>query len=426
MAAPFVDTAKITVRSGNGGNGVVSFHREKYVASGGPDGGDGGRGGDIILQVDEHMSTLMDFRYKRKYTAGNGMDGAGRRCTGKDGEALTLKIPRGTVLKDAGTGEIIKDMSDHEPFVLCRGGRGGWGNQHFATPTRQVPHFAKAGLPGQTREIILELKLLADVGLVGFPNVGKSTLLSVVSRAQPKIADYHFTTLFPNLGVVYVEEGASFVMADIPGIIEGAAEGAGLGHDFLRHIDRCRLLIHVVDVSGSEGRDPVADFEAINAELGRYSPELASRKMIVAANKVDIVQDRGQLEALRRHVEELGLELYEISAAAHLGTAELVKAAAGHLAQLPPVAVFEPTYVERPPEVDTSGEVSIERYDDTWVVEGPWLQRLIANVNFSDYESRNWFDRILRQSGLFDRLEAMGIQDGDIVSLYDLEFEYQR
>ena len=425
MAAPFVDTAKITVRSGNGGNGVVSFHREKYVAAGGPDGGDGGRGGNVVVTVDDHMSTLMDFRYKRKYTAANGTDGGGKRCTGRNGADLVLRVPRGTIIRDAATQEIIHDMSDDAPFILCKGGRGGWGNQH-ATPTRQVPRFAKAGYPGESREVVLELKLLADVGLVGFPNVGKSTLLSVVSRAQPKIANYHFTTLFPNLGVVYVEEGVSFVMADIPGIIEGAAGGAGLGHDFLRHIDRCRLLIHVVDVSGSEGRDPVEDFEAINAELKQYSPELASRKMIVAANKTDIMADPALLDKLRAHVEGLGLELFEISAAAHQGTRELVKQAARELAQLPPVAVYEPTYVERPPEVDTSGEVSIEKYDDTWVVEAPWLQHLMANVNFGDYESRNWFDRKLRESGLFDKLEAMGIQDGDIVSLYDLEFEYQR
>ena len=426
MAAPFVDTAKITVRSGNGGNGVVSFHREKYVAAGGPDGGDGGRGGNVVVTVDDHMSTLMDFRYKRKYTAANGTDGGGKRCTGRNGADLVLRVPRGTIIRDAATQEIIHDMSDDAPFILCRGGRGGWGNQHFATPTRQVPRFAKAGYPGESREVVLELKLLADVGLVGFPNVGKSTLLSVVSRAQPKIANYHFTTLFPNLGVVYVEEGVSFVMADIPGIIEGAADGAGLGHDFLRHIDRCRLLIHVVDVSGSESRDPVEDFETINAELKQYSPELASRKMIVAANKTDIMADPALLDKFRTHVEGLGLELFEISAAAHQGTRELVKKAAQELAQLPPVAVYEPTYVERPPEVDTSGEVSIEKYDDTWVVEASWLQHLMANVNFGDYESRNWFDRKLRESGLFDRLEAMGIQDGDIVSLYDLEFEYQR
>ena len=426
MAAPFVDTARITVRSGNGGNGVVSFHREKSVAAGGPDGGDGGRGGNVVVTVNDHMSTLMDFRYKRKYVAENGMDGQGKRCTGKDGADLILRVPRGTIIRDAETREIIKDMSDEQPFILCKGGRGGWGNKHFATPTRQVPRFAKAGLPGESRDVVLELKLLADVGLVGFPNVGKSTLLSVVSRAQPKIANYHFTTLFPNLGVVYVEEGVSFVMADIPGIIEGAAEGAGLGHDFLRHIDRCRLLIHVVDVSGSEGRDPVEDFEAINAELEQYSPELASRKMIVAANKVDIMTDPSLLEKLRAHVESKGYELFEISAAAHQGVRELVKRAAQELAQLPAVVVYEPTYVERPPEVDTSGEVNIQQVDETWVVEAPWLQRLIANVNFSDFESRNWFDRMLRQSGLFDKLEQMGIHDGDIVSMYDLEFEYQR
>ena len=427
MAASFVDTARITVRAGNGGNGVVSFHREKYVAAGGPDGGDGGRGGDVILEVNDHLSTLMDFRYKRKYAAGNGMDGQGKRCSGKDGENLVIKVPRGTVVRDAATGEIICDLSTGAPFVLARGGNGGWGNKHFATPTRQVPRFAKAGLPGQERQVILELKLLADVGLVGFPNVGKSTLLSVVSKAQPKIANYHFTTLSPNLGVVYVEEGVSFVLADIPGIIEGAADGAGLGHDFLRHIDRCRLLIHVVDVSGSEGRDPVADFEAIQAELREYSPELASRRMLVAGNKVDIAADRTGLEALRAHAEGLGMPFFELSAAAQQGTRELMYAAARELESLPPITVYEPTYVERPPEVDLSEPMTITREDDgTWIVEGPALQRLMANVNFGDFESRNWFDRMLRQCGLFDRLEEMVIQDVDPVSLYNLEFEYQR
>ena len=422
----FIDKARITVRAGNGGNGVVSFHREKYVANGGPDGGDGGRGGNIVLQVDTHMSTLMDFRYKRKYAATPGCDGQGARKTGRDGEDLVIRVPLGTLVRDAETGEIIKDMSDMEPYILCRGGRGGWGNQHFATPTRQVPRFAKAGLPGESRDVILELKLLADVGLVGFPNVGKSTLLSVVSRAQPKIANYHFTTLFPNLGVVYVEDGVSFVMADIPGIIEGAAEGAGLGHDFLRHVDRCRLLIHVVDVSGCEGRDPVEDFNAIMEELQQYSPELASRRMLVVGNKVDITEDRTGLEALKAHVESMGMPFFEMSAAAHIGTRELMKAAAEELSTLPPVIVYEPEYVPRAPEVDTSGELTIDREDDLWIVEGPWLQQLMANVNFGDYESRNWFDKKLRESGLFDRLEEMGIQDGDTVSLYDLEFEYQR
>ena len=426
MANQFIDTARILVRAGAGGGGAVSFHREKYVAAGGPDGGDGGRGGNIVLTVDPHMSTLMDFRYKRKYVAETGMNGSGKRCTGKDGADLVIKVPRGTVVRDAETKEIICDMSDDKPFVLARGGKGGWGNQHFATPTRQVPRFAKAGLPGVTRDVVLELKLLADVGLVGFPNVGKSTLLSVVSKANPKIANYHFTTLYPNLGVVYVEEGTSFVMADIPGIIEGASEGAGLGHDFLRHIDRCRLLIHVVDVSGCEGRDPVEDFETINRELAEYSPQLASRPMIVAANKTDIAPDRTLADKLKAHVEARGMDFYEISAAAQKGVRELVYAAARALRDLPPITVYEPTYVERPPQVDMSQPLTITREDDVWLVEGPWLERLMANVNFGDYESRNWFDRMLRESGLFERLEEMGIQDGDTVSMYNLEFEYQR
>ena len=426
MAAPFVDTARITVKSGNGGSGAVSFHREKYIAAGGPDGGDGGRGGDVVLEINDHMSTLMDFRYKRKYTADSGMDGQGKRCSGKDGADLVIRVPRGTVVRDAESGEIICDMSQCERFVLARGGNGGWGNKHFATPTRQVPRFAKAGLPGQTRDVVLELKLLADVGLVGFPNVGKSTLLSVVSKAQPKIANYHFTTLFPNLGVVYVDEGVSFVLADIPGIIEGASQGAGLGHDFLRHIDRCRLLIHVVDVSGCEGRDPVEDFKAIHEELKQYSPDLAGRPMLVAGNKADIAQDRTGLEALKAHAERLGLPFYEISAAAQQGTRALMYAAAQALEHLPPITVYEPTYVQRPPEVDLSEPMTITHEDDLWIVEGAALQRLMSNVNFGDYESRNWFDKMLRQSGLYDRLEEMGIKDGDTVSLYNLEFEYQR
>ena len=296
----FIDKVKITVKAGNGGNGAVAFHREKYVAAGGPDGGDGGKGGNIVLRVNDNLSTLMDFRYKRKYAAAPGQDGQGARCSGKRGEDLVIQVPRGTVVRDAATNEIIKDMSDDADFILCKGGRGGWGNKHFATPTRQVPRFAKAGLPGEEHEVVLELKLLADVGLVGFPNVGKSTLLSVTSNARPKIANYHFTTLYPNLGVIYVDEGVSFVMADIPGIIEGAAEGAGLGHDFLRHIDRCRLLVHIVDVSGSEDRDPIEDFEKINAELRDYSPELAERPMIVAANKCDLIPEGSDnLERLR-------------------------------------------------------------------------------------------------------------------------------
>ena len=426
MASPFVDKVTITVRAGDGGNGAVTFHREKYVAAGGPVGGDGGRGGDIIFEVDDNMSTLMDFRYKRKYVAGNGADGQGKRCSGRVGQSLHIRVPRGTLLRDADSGAIMHDMSSGEPFVAARGGRGGWGNQHFATPTRQVPRFAKPGLLGESHTILLELKLLADVGLVVFPNVGKSTLLSVVSKAHPKIANYHFTTLFPNLGVVYVSEGSSFVMADIPGIIEGASDGAGLGHDFLRHIDRCRLLVHLVDVSGSEGRDPIADFDAINAELKQYSPQLAQRPQIVVANKTDLLADPDQLETFRSHVQEAGYEFMAMSAATHQGTRELVQAIARRLAELPPVTVYEPEYVPRPPEVDTTAPLDIHRDDHTWLVEGPWLQRLMGNINFSDYESRMYFDKVLRQSGLFDQLEQMGIQDGDIVSMYDLEFEYQR
>ncbi len=425
MAGNFIDKAKISVKAGNGGNGCVSFHREKYVAAGGPDGGDGGDGGDVILKVDDNLSTLMDFRYKRKYAAENGVDGGGNRKSGKDGASLTIRVPRGTLVRDVETGEIMKDLSGDEPYILCRGGKGGWGNTHFATPTRQAPHFAKSGMPGEGHEVVLELKLLADVGLVGFPNVGKSTLLSVVSRANPKIANYHFTTLFPNLGVVYVEEGVSFVMADIPGIIEGASEGAGLGHDFLRHIDRCRLLVHVVDVSGSEGRDPVEDFDAINRELAQYSPELTKRPQLVVANKVDAMEDGGLLEKLRAHVEALGYPLLAISAAARQGTRELVFAIANRLRELPPVTVYQPEYVKRPPQVDTSAPLEITVEDGVYSVEGPWLQRLIANTNFGDYESRLWFDKMLRESGLFERMEAMGIRDGDLVSMYNLEFEYQ-
>ena len=426
MAAPFVDTARITVRAGNGGNGAVAFHREKYVANGGPDGGDGGRGGSIVLVTDRNLSTLMDFRYKRKYVAENGADGSGARRTGKDGKDLVIRVPEGTVVRDAETQQIIQDMSGCERYVLARGGRGGWGNQHFATPTRQAPRFAKAGLPGQSRDVVLELKLLADVGLVGFPNVGKSTLLSVVSKAHPKITNYHFTTLMPNLGVVYVDEGVSFVMADIPGIIEGASEGAGLGHDFLRHIDRCRLLVHLVDASGSEGRDPVEDFEAICAELKEYSPELASRPMIVCGNKTDLLFDQEGADALREHVEGLGLPYFSLSAATHQGVKPLIQAIAAKLAELPPVKVYEADYVPPMPKVDTSAEVSIEVEDHYWFVEAPWLEHLLACTNLNDFESRNWLDKQLRESGLFDKMEAMGVQDGDTVIMYDLEFEYQR
>ena len=423
----FVDKVRIFVKAGNGGNGAVAFHREKYVAAGGPDGGDGGHGGSIVLRVDDNMSTLMDFRYKRKYTAPNGQDGQGARCTGKRGENLIIKVPRGTVVRDAETGEVIRDMSDSEDFVLCKGGRGGWGNKHFATPTRQVPRFAKSGAPGEEHDVILELKLLADVGLVGFPNVGKSTLLSVTSNAHPKIANYHFTTLYPNLGVIYVDDGVSFVMADIPGIIEGAAEGAGLGHDFLRHIDRCRLIVHIVDVSGCEDRDPVEDFDRINEELARYSPELAARPMIVAANKCDLIPEGSDnLERLRDYVNSKGCELYEISAATTKGTKNLMRVIASRLADLPPVTVYEPEYVKPLAEAGSPDELRIQHQDDYWLVSGQWLSRLVADINFDDYESRMYFDRQLRRCGLFDRLEEMGIRDGDTVCLEEFEFTYER
>ena len=422
----FVDKANISLRAGNGGNGAVSFHREKYVASGGPDGGDGGRGGSVVLVPDAHMSTLMDFRYKRKYAAQNGADGSGKLCSGKSGEDLVIKVPLGTVVRDTATGAVMKDLSSPDDrFVAARGGRGGWGNAHFATPTRQTPRFAKSGLPGEEREITLELKLLADVGLVGFPNVGKSTLLSVVSKAHPKIANYHFTTLFPNLGVVYLGEGSSFVMADIPGIIEGASEGAGLGHGFLRHIDRCRLLIHVVDVSGSEGRDPVEDFETINAELSKYGESLSQRPMLVAGNKCDLAPDGELADKLERYVTEKGYRFFRLSAAAHMGVTELMNAVSAELAHLPPITVFEPEFVE--PEIDvTANEPEITHTGDIWTVEGGWMAQLVRNVNFGDYESRMFFDRRLRAAGIYDKLESLGINDGDTVSIYDIEFEYKR
>ena len=423
----FVDKVRITVVGGRGGDGAVAFHREKYVAAGGPDGGDGGHGGSVILRVNDNLSTLLDFRYKRKYTAGAGVNGQSCKMSGKRGEPLIIQVPRGTVVRDAETNQIIVDMSTGEDFVIAKGGRGGWGNAHYATATRQVPRFAKVGLKGEEKDIILELKLLADVGLVGFPNVGKSTLLSVTSNARPKIANYHFTTLFPNLGVIYVDEGVSFVMADIPGIIEGAAEGAGLGHDFLRHIDRCRLLVHVVDVSGIEGRDPVDDFNAICDELSSYSVDLSNRPMIVAANKTDLLPpDSDNLRRLKMCVEAAGCEFYEISAGTTQGTKQLMRVVAEKLKTLPPVTIYEPEYVAPVAETGDPKDITIEHLGNTWLLTGTWLERLVQNINFDDYEAINYFDQQLRRSGLFVRLEEMGIQDGDTVDIYDFVFEYQR
>ncbi|MBO4406870.1 MAG: GTPase ObgE [Clostridia bacterium] len=419
----FIDSARIHIRAGKGGNGAVAFHREKYLPSGGPDGGDGGRGGSVIFVADDNLSTLMDFRYKKKYAAANGEDGAGKRCSGRKGEDLVIRVPRGTLIRSAENGYLIKDLSDDEPFVAARGGKGGWGNQHFATPTRQTPRFAKAGLPGEEFDIRLELKLLADVGLVGFPNVGKSTLLSVISSARPKIADYHFTTLTPNLGVVYVGEGASFVAADIPGIIEGASEGAGLGLEFLRHVDRCRLLLHVVDLSGSEGRDPAEDFHKIQAELARYST-LSERPQIVVANKADV--DDSRWDALAAAAAEAGFPVRKISAATGDGVKELVGEVWNTLSSLPPVRVFEPEEIpaEVPDGIAEHG-FTVSRNDrGDFVVEGAGLQHLVESTNFSDYESLSHMQKILRDVGVFDRLEAEGVKEGDTVVLYDLEFEY--
>ena len=423
MAASFIDKARIFCRAGKGGNGAVAFHREKYVSAGGPDGGDGGNGGNIVLVVDDNMSTLMDFRYKRKYVADNGMDGQGARKFGKQGKDLTIRVPRGTVVRDAESNEIIKDMSDSEPFILCRGGKGGWGNAHFATPTRQAPRFAKSGLEGEEHDIVLELKLLADVGLIGFPNVGKSTLLSVVSKARPKIANYHFTTLVPTLGVVSVGEGASFVCADIPGLIEGASEGVGLGHDFLRHVERCRLLLHVVDVSGSECRDPIEDFEQINEELAKFSPALAERPQIVVGNKCDLATEE-QIDTFRKYVEEKGLTFVPISAATMQGVRELPGLVYNRLKDIPAVPVFAPEY--KKPEAKAGGrEFTIKRVEaHVWSVDAPWLEYILAGSNVDDYESLQYFQRQLGESGILDALVQKGVQENDTILIGEYQFDY--
>ena len=421
----FVDLVKIKIKSGRGGDGRVSFHREKYVSAGGPNGGDGGKGGSVIFVVNDHLATLLDFRLKRKYEAAAGEMGGLKNCTGKDGADIVIKVPRGTLIKDAKTGALLMDMSGSEPFVAAKGGRGGWGNAKFATPTRQAPRFAKPGQEGQEREIVLELKLIADVGLIGFPNVGKSTLLSVISAARPKIAGYHFTTLSPNLGVVYVDEGASFVAADIPGIIEGAAQGAGLGHDFLRHIDRCRLLVHVVDASGSEGRDPVQDIDTINSELGGYSPALATRPQIIVANKTDILPaDCDNLDRLRQKAESLGCPMLELSAAANQGTRPLIYTVWEAMQQLPPVAVYEPEIIPEETPAPSERDIDIEAIDGIWYVTGAWVERLVASINFDDHESRLYFERTLRRAGVFDMLERDGIEEKDTVDVLGMQFEY--
>ena len=421
----FVDLAKIKIRSGRGGDGRVSFHREKYIAAGGPDGGDGGKGGDVVFVIDDNLSTLLDFRMKRKFNAGDGEMGGNKKSFGKSGADVVIKVPRGTLIKDAATGSLMCDMSDDTPFIAAKGGKGGWGNTHFATPTRQAPRFAKPGQPGKEMALVLELKLIADVGLVGFPNVGKSTLLSVCSAARPKIANYHFTTLSPNLGVVYVDEGASFVMADIPGIIEGAAQGAGLGYDFLRHIDRCRLLVHMIDVSGSEDRDPCEDFEKINSELKEYSPELAQRPQIVVANKCDILPEGSDnLERLKKLSEEKGYLFTQISAAAQTGVRELVALIYRELSKLPAVLKYEPDYKEEELPAPGPRDISITVENGVYIVTGAWIDKIVSSVNFDDYESRMYLERVLRKAGVFDMLEEAGIEERDTVNVAGIEFEY--
>ena len=420
----FVDKATIQVKAGDGGNGAVTFHREKYVAAGGPDGGDGGKGGDVVFLADDGLNTLVDFRYRRKFSAGNGEPGGQKRCFGKNGRDEIIKVPRGTLIFDNETGRLMADMSGDEPFVAAKGGRGGWGNSHFATPTRQVPRFAKPGVPGQALELRLELKLLADVGLVGFPNVGKSSLLSVVSAAKPEIANYHFTTLSPVLGVVRVAQGVSFVMADIPGVIEGASEGVGLGHEFLRHIDRCRLLVHVVDVSGSEGRDPLEDLAVINRELEAFSPELASRPMLIAGNKCDLT-DQETVDAFAAAVQEMGYEFFPMMAAIAHGTDELVKRCAELLQKLPPILRYEP----EPPALPDAyaardHSFTVSSRDGVYFVEGEWLLRILQSVNMDDYESLQYFQRVLQSSGIIDALVDAGVSEGDTVCIYDFEFDF--
>ena len=420
----FVDIAKIKIKAGNGGNGAVSFRREKYVAAGGPDGGDGGRGGNIVFKVDSNLSTLADFRYKRKYTAPNGKDGQGGRKNGKSGEDLVIYVPRGTVIREVESGAVMADMSTDEPFIAAKGGRGGFGNPHFATPTRQVPRFAKDGTPGEEWEVSLELKLLADVGLLGFPNVGKSTLVSVVSEAKPIIADYHFTTITPVLGVISMGEGNSFVMADIPGLIEGAGDGVGLGHEFLRHVDRCRLLVHILDAAGSEGRDPIEDFNIINAELAKFDPELAKRPQIVVANKIDLASDE-QLAKLREHFTSLGYEYYEMCAPISHGTQEIVNALWNKLQTLPPIKTYESENI--PAELfektaDKSFEITVN--DGVYSVKAEWLLKILQRCDLDDYESLQYFQRVLNTSGIIDALREKGINEGDTVEIYDLEFDF--
>ena len=420
-----IDNVKIFVKAGNGGDGCVAFHREKYISHGGPDGGDGGKGADVVLYVDPNDNTLLKYKYHRKFTAENGGAGGNSKFHGKNGEDLRLPVPRGTVVKDPETGMVIADLTDIDSFVIAKGGKGGWGNVHFATPTRQIPRFAKSGIKGEEREVLLELKMIADVGFIGLPSAGKSSLLAAISDARPKIADYHFTTLSPNLGVVRVGDGVGFVAADIPGLIEGASEGAGLGHQFLRHIDRCRLLIQLVDVSCIEGRDPCDDLDVISNELEKYSPELAARPRIVAANKVDSLNEQMfDREKFEKKVKEMGCELFYISAYTGENVDELVAAVYKKLQELPPIKVFEQEFDISEIKIEPSRETIIKNVNGVYTVEGEWLYKVMGSINFDDYESLMYFQRVLKNSGVIAALEEKGCKDGDTVSIYDFEFDF--
>ena len=423
----FVDNVRIYVKAGDGGNGAVAFHREKYVSHGGPDGGDGGHGGSIIFRVDTGVNTLLAFKYRHKFVAENGGNGKGGKLHGATADDLVILVPPGPLIKDEETGKVIHDMTDNggADYLCCKGGRGGWGNRHFATPTRQIPMFAKSGTKGEEKNLILELKMLADVGLIGYPSVGKSSILARISAARPKIADYHFTTLSPNLGVVSISAEEGFVAADIPGLIEGAADGAGLGHAFLRHVDRCRLLLHVVDISCFEGRDPIDDIKNINYELRRYSPELAERPQIIIANKSDILDPEVvDVEEFEEFVRDNGWELMYVSAATGKGLDEMVQRAAEMLRELPPMLVYECEYEPEDAYVGASHDTTIRRENDVFYVEGEWLYNLVGQVNFEDYESLNFFQRVLKKSGVFELLEQKGCTDGMTVCIYDFEFDY--
>ena len=417
----FVDRVKITAKAGNGGNGSASFHREKFVINGGPDGGDGGKGGDILIYADVNMHTLLDFRFKSKYTAENGEDGKANRCTGKCGEDLMIKVPVGTVIYDDATDRVMADMDQPgETRLLLKGGKGGWGNQHFATPTRQAPNFAKPGVKTEVRTLRLELKTIADVGLIGYPNVGKSSILSVVTSARPKVGNYHFTTLTPNLGIVR-RFGKDIVLADIPGLIEGAAEGAGLGHDFLRHVERTRLLLHVVDISGSEGRDPVDDLDQINSELDRYG-NLSEKPQIIVCNKTDLPGADENLKRIRILAEGMGVPVFAVSAATHQGFEELLDETARQLETLPPVLHYHEEEIPEEKEDPDAFEISEEK--GVYIVSGPGMDRLIQSVNFEDQESLNWFHRTLRRIGVIDALKEAGAKEGSIVQIADMEFDF--